>query len=230
MYSSLMSLRHEATRAADVSSLDRKGVGAEVRLLTTRQFASAVGASVLEVVDKHRAGVFVASIIGGKGRGAKTLYSQDQVEAWKARVALRDVSLTRNARQHFTGDEARQCFKAFAEGLDNAHCVTEFGIHPLTVEAIRASWASMKASLFVPADYLEKIQSLTLDGPLPIKTVDDLLEVLQIASQKNEPKPCVTCRRGERAVCRRCVAVAKVQAVAPPPPASPEPPALDDDL
>jgi hypothetical protein len=174
-----------------------------------------VGAPIIEVIDKHRAGVFTAAIGGRRGRGAKTLYSQDQVEAWRARASREDIALGKEARRHFTGEEARKCFRLFLEGKGTAECVSEFGIHPLTVEAIYASWKQTKGELHVSAAALAKIQLLTLDGPLPITCESDLVEVLEIAARGNEPQPCGLCNKGERLACRRCVAKLKAKAAAP---------------
>lgn len=112
------------------------------------------------------------------------------------------------------------CYRVFAEGRGNAACVAEFGIHPTTVQAIHASWAQIDAALYITAAALAKIQTLTLDGPLPIETEDDLIEVLTIAARGNEPKLCALCSKGERSVCRRCAAKTKTATPSPGPPLS----------
>jgi len=97
--------------------------------------------------------------------------------------------------------EASMVFEAMSRGLSAIQCVIELSLRPPVVEALAVLYSSMNLALYIPAPVVEAITRMDLDGPLPLKTPEDLLEVLRILVGRR----CLSC--GERAphLCKVCV-------------------------
>lgn len=204
-------------------------LGDRADLLTPSRFAERVGVTTGEILKLHQRGIFLAAVHGGKGRGKQRLYTPEQVA--ECRQALRGVAQPRaapapklfNQFADVTAEDAQKGFRALRAGKDLEDLVLEDGLHPDTVVALMEAWTKLCGTIFVSAEILKQISLLTLDGPLPITSEKDLLEVLTIASSENA---CSACKKQRRSVCKKCVAVAVLQARQEerermPPPATP---------
>lgn len=196
-------------------------------LLTPVQFAFRVDTTVKDLLRLHTQGTFLAFEPGGIGRGKQRMYRESQVADFLrifGRRSTVDVSNEEEllklqerqshvARLHlipFTGPQARTGFLALKEGKTFTDLVLEHGFHPDVARSIALSWAEMNESIFLSKATLDEIAKMSLDGPLPIKTEKDVLEVLTLASNEAQ---CRSCKKNQRAICcKRCVVQAIFEA------------------
>jgi hypothetical protein len=186
-------------------------------LLSQERFAEHVGVSAHEIYTLHQQGYFKAACAGGKGRGKQRLYTPEQVVLCRQFLKGRSGPSSRVPAprgmpfSHFgdiTAEDARKGFQALRAGKKLEDLVLDEGLHPDTVVSLTLAWSKLSGALFVSRETLDKISLLTLDGPLPIVTEADLLEVLTIASDDNL---CTTCRKQKRSTCKKCLANAVFQ-------------------
>jgi hypothetical protein len=178
-------------------------------LLSGTQFAARVGVSANEVSKLHRDGVFLAAIDGARGRGKQRLYTPEQIDdcrlVLKGRAQPRALPLMANPFNQFadiSAEDAQVGFRALHAKKALTDIVLEDGIHPDVVMALTHAWAKLTGGIFVPGEMLEKISLLTLNGPLPIRSDQDLYEVLVIAA---EDQACMICNKQKSAICKKCV-------------------------
>ncbi len=178
-------------------------VAGRTDLLTVTQFAHRVGVTASEVKEMHLKGYFLAAIEGGKGRGKMRLYAPEQVEMYREmkKVKVQEGEIPGTAVA-FSGLQAQAGFMSLREGKRLEDIVLEHGFHPDVVVGISRAWARLKNSVFLSAETLDAIAQLPIDGPIPITKEKDVYEVLKLAA---ESSTCLTCRKGQRTTCRKCV-------------------------
>jgi hypothetical protein len=173
----------------------------------------------------HREEIFVAAVDGGRGRGKQRLYAPEQVEECRSVLAGRalpraadlpiptptPVAAKAKAAENFakiSATDAQIGFKALHEGKKLTAIVVEDGLHPDVVIALTHAWAKLTGGIFISGEMLQQISLLTLDGPLPIASEQDLYDVLVIAS---DDQTCTLCNKQKRALCKKCVSTALAQ-------------------
>lgn len=186
--------------------------------LTTLEFARAIDRSVSLVSKLLKAGKLRPEMKTGSGRTACNWFTPQQVAEFKAGLTTqqeyakaygltalgvdpRSTDAPTPRRSAFTGIEAQKCFVAFEEGKSIRECVKAFGIHPNVVAVIKDAWAQTDGEVTLSRRQLDLIAELPLNGPLPIKTADDLIEVLRLAADDHT---CTRCHKKRGKVCQGC--------------------------
>lgn len=102
----------------------------------------------------------------------------------------------------YTTHEAVLVFGLFKQGVALEDIVLETHIHPTVVTTIKRDYEDQAGTLFVSKATLDKINSLPLDCPLPIKTQEDLFNAMSsIASSVI----CGRCKTKPKKYCHGCV-------------------------
>jgi hypothetical protein len=102
----------------------------------------------------------------------------------------------------YSGAEAKKVFDALGRGGSIVTIVREHGLHPEIVEAIQATWHRVQGQILITAEAKKAIESLPLQGELPIRDSDHLIEL--IARSVNIQTPCGQCGRHHARFCTSC--------------------------
>ena len=102
----------------------------------------------------------------------------------------------------YTTSEAVLVFGLFRQGMALEDIILETHIHPTVVTMIKRDYEDMTGTLFVSKATLDKVNSLPLDCPLPIKTQEDIYTAMSsIASSII----CGRCKVKPKRYCHGCV-------------------------
>jgi len=169
------------------------------QVITREEAAKRLAISVSEFRRRQRLGELKAVRKGPKG---ELLFRVTDIDA------INDRRLRQRAE--FTLDQAAQVFAKLREGATPIDCVIDLKVAPEAVEALMHNFAALNSALYIPAEQLRIINAMDLDGPFPLKTADDLIEVLRGVSA---PK-CVECEKRPSHFCKHCVKEAMKQKMA----------------
>lgn len=192
----MSALKRRNSREAELLRRSKKPEG----YLTTYEFARAVGEPAAVILEKHRIGMFKAAIhYPTGGRGKTTYYAREQIEQYNA---MKDLTVDPvSALRVYAAEEAKAGFAAIQAGKTMRDLVIELGIHPARARAISDDYAAMGGGVYLAPDDLNAILALDMSGPTEIRSVKDILEILETASSNLT----CSCGEGERALCITCV-------------------------
>ncbi len=159
-------------------------------LITREEAAMRLGFSIPELRRRERLGQIKYA---KKGAHNTYLYNANDVKAL--------ADLIGRVRGQYTPAEAAAVFKLLKEGRSNIDCVIEAGVDPVAVEAIAEQYGILSKGFYVSAEVMKRINSMPIDGPLPIVSENDLIEFIgAIGGAK-----CLECDKKPRAFCQGCV-------------------------
>lgn len=162
-------------------------------LITREEAALRLGFSTGELRRRERLGQIKYVKRGAHGT---CLYRVEDVQSLD--------ELLSSQKGAYTIQEAQAVFKLLKEGKSPVECVIEGGVRPDAVEGLVDRYAQMNRCLYITADTLAKINEMVIDGPLPIKSENELLEFFSYI----ESSKCLECGKGARAFCVKCVKAA----------------------
>lgn len=159
-------------------------------LISREEAALRLGFSVGELRRRERLGQIKHT---KKGAHNTYLYAAEDVQSLADAIA--------NQRGGYTAAEASIVFKLLAAGKTLVDCVIEGGVRPEAVEGIALQYAQLSKTLIITASALSKINAMTVDGPMPINSEAELIEMFEFM----EKQKCFECGKGERTFCKSCV-------------------------
>lgn len=224
--SSVQSSDSEATKLSVVSELEdetphdfaKSLVGhTPAGYLRLKEFAKMIPCSIDSVRRAVWDGLFTPAIVGGIGRGRPHLFLPSQAQAFRDSIVAHreDVQLyAESARIAAELERESQITKVcllLAQGRPLQAIVIELQMNPDVVELAAEKWARLSRGFYVGGDIIVAIEKLPLDGPIPIRVPNDLVEVLRIASTQNR----CACGKEPKSIGVRCAraAVAKTKAL-----------------
>lgn len=103
----------------------------------------------------------------------------------------------------YTRDEGLLVFKLLSAGKPLHEVFLESQIHPVILKNIFRDYETFSNCIFVMKDTLDEINKLSLDGPFPVTSSGEILELLKIASSASDAT-CKTCSKREPVLCHTC--------------------------
>lgn len=182
---------YQFTRPSDEERAD------DGELLTMREFAAACGCTLWHLKNRLWQGKFEPTLRGGGFRGSKHLFAPEKVALYKQLM----LEEKRHTRRHVVKreKEARLLIIGGKTTLQAIAASTELPFK--TIERLYSEWCQLDRGIYIGGDTLHKIDALPLRGPLPIRTADDLLAVLTLASDEGD---CKSCGKKGQTYCSRC--------------------------
>lgn len=169
----------------------------DVSYLTRGQLAQRLGVSVQEIQRRLRVG----SLKPHLHRGKEPIFHSGQLEEQRMLSRRRTAEPGKEAVIDFTGRDAATVFKALREGKALDAIVIEHAVHPHIVKAAAEAYAGLRDSLFVGPEIVRELEKLPLDGEFPIRTGNQLLDMVRDALTE---AACVECQKKTRKVCLAC--------------------------
>lgn len=165
---------------------------AEDELITREEATKRFPISMIELRRRQRLGE-----IKPVKRGAKNVLFfklSDVKELYERRV---------RQKADYTKGEAAAAFKEFEKGKNAIQAVVELAISPEAAESLYITYLSMKGALLLPETTLKQIEAMEIDGPLPLKSPDDLIDLLTGILKLAMPK-CPACKTHDARFCKSC--------------------------
>ena len=124
-------------------------------------------------------------------------------------------------------DEWRKVLASLRAGKSPIECCEEHGIRPATMRGYMAEYEDLRAlgngGLYLSQEVLDRIHKLPLEGPVPVRKGEDLVEILsRMIEEAEHREACEVCGKGVAEVCRPCLK--RAAATSHPPLPSPTPP------
>lgn len=106
----------------------------------------------------------------------------------------------KSTTEPYTPDEAALVFDALDEGKSLVQCVKTCKVMPAIVELLATVYERMNGGLRISKATLDTINTLSLEGTFPLKTEEELLNVLKTAAAD----VCKGCSTRARSLCKPC--------------------------
>lgn len=135
------------------------------------------------------------------------LYNSQTVEALKRLATGRPARLgsIRKLTNEitYTSEEAVSVFEALRAGKTLEEIIIRTRIHPSIVQVIVKDYQHISGSIVILKPVMDEINRLPLDGPRPIRSATEMLEVLRDAAGEQRCSACTTRRRSR--FCPACL-------------------------
>lgn len=171
----------------DIEEFDTK------KFIRRDEAALRLGMSVGELRRRERLGHIKPVARGSKN---KCLYLISDVEDFKDALYKQ--------KDKFTPDQAAIIFQLLEQGKTRTQCVIEAKIHPEIVDTVAQHYATLSGGLMISQAGLKTINSMTMDGPLPVGTEKEIIELIEYLGKAT----CLECHKKPRAFCHGCVKTA----------------------
>ena len=142
------------------------------------------------------------------------MYHMSQVEEFRKAVIPAKPHQLRHGSL-YTAEQAQKAFMALDQGKSPRQIVTELGLHPFVLDAIRFAYATLEQGIALSATELQSLKELEhIDLPSEgIKKGSELLALLlqadarlgALESERFEAVRCSSCKRKRSSYCKGCV-------------------------